>query len=128
MKDNKRWFGIGIALLAVIITRQILNGMGGIRSFPYLIQIIFIIFLPVLFYLILKKEKKKMNDQQYKYLKVIFIFINIIAVVISIIIILNNSFPNIWTEYRNLLLVITLGLFILFPLYLIILVATNIKK
>lgn len=57
MKDYKRWIGMGIALLVVIMTMQILNSIGGIRSLPYLIQIIIIIFLPILLYQVLKKER-----------------------------------------------------------------------
>ena len=128
MNDNKKWFGLGISLLAVMVAKQILNSVGGIRSFPYFIQIIIMLFSPILYYLIIKKEKKKMNDQQYKYIKIISIFIYIIYFVVIIIIVLNNSIPDIWTRYRSLLLFTTVGLFIFFTLYIVILAITDFIK
>lgn len=128
MKYNKKWIGVGSAGLVVIITKQLLNSVGGIRSFPYLIQMFVVILCPILFSLLLKREKQKINEFQYKFLKVIGLFITITAILINVIIILNNVFYHIWEIYKDLFMYIILGLFVLFTIYTIVFIIVYKEK
>jgi len=128
MRNNRKWIGIGIALVSVTMTRQILNNIGGIRSFSYSAQIIIVTLCPIIISLIIRKERSKINDYQYKFLILVVIFINIMAAVVNIIIILNNSFSSIWIAYKDLIITTTLALFVIFTLYIVTFFVVNIKK
>lgn len=57
MKENKTFITIGIVLLVGAITRRILNSIGGIKSLPYLVQIIITVLVPSILFMVVRKEK-----------------------------------------------------------------------
>lgn len=128
MKYNRKWVGLGSAVLAIVITKQLLNSIGGIRNLPYLTQIFVVILCPILLSLVVKREKQKITDFQYKFLKVVVLFISAMTAMVNIIIILNNMFYDIWITYKELLICVTLGLFISFTIYVIAAAIIDIKK
>lgn len=128
MKENKTWITIGIVFLVGMVTKRIWNGIGGVKSLPYWIQIIIAISIPITLSLVAKKERKKINDFQYKLLNVFIMFFIIIVSIIIIIIVLSNEFPTTWKQYRVVFEVILPATFLFFSVYMAILTIKNIKK
>jgi len=56
------------------------------------------------------------------------VFISIVSSIEIVIIILYNSFPDVWRIYRELFAVISVGVFGIFTLYIVVLTITNIKN
>ncbi len=128
MSNDKKWIGMGLAIVAVVVTRGILNSIGGIQSLPYIMQIVIVLLCPISFFMVLKKEKRKINGFQYRIIRIIFVFISIVSSIAIVIIILYNSFRDVWRIYRELFAVISVGIFGIFTLYIVVLTITNIKN
>lgn len=128
MKKNKTLITIGIVFLVGAITRRMLNSIGGIKSLPYLLQIIIMILVPAILFIVAKKERKKMNSFQYRLCRLFIIFFSIMAGLLCIIIVLNNSAPLLWKQYKTIFQVLTPSLFLTFSIYMGIITLHNIKK
>lgn len=128
MKENKIWITMGIVFFIGAMTRIMLNRIGGIRSLPYWVQIIIMLLIPIMLFVIIKKERKKMNTYQYKLGRIFVIFFSIMMSIMCVIIVLNNIFPVIWGKYRSVFEIITLAFFLLFTFYIVIITLLNIKN
>jgi len=128
MKENKTLITIGIVLLVGAITRRILDSIGGIKSLPYLVQILITLLVPCILFVVVRKERKKMNSFQYRICRLFIIFFSIMAGLVCVVIVLSNSFPLIWKQYRTIFEVLTPILFLLFSIYMAIVTLYNIKK
>jgi hypothetical protein len=59
LKENKTLITIGSVLFAGAITRRMLNSIGGIRSLPYLVQILITLLVPSILFVVVRKEKNE---------------------------------------------------------------------
>lgn len=128
MKENKTWIAIGITLFIGAMTRRILNTVGGIKSFPYMIQIIVMVLIPAIIFMVIRKERKKMNKFQYALSKMFIIFFIVMSSIISVVIVLNNSFPLVWEQYKSIFEIIIPVLLLLYAIYMVIFILRNIKN
>lgn len=126
-EKNNKWIGVGSTLLAVAVTRRILDATGGIKSLPYISQLIIVLLCPISFFIILKHEKRKVSSINYKIIKLICILMSILSAIMIVIIIIYNNFPNVWTIYRELFIVMIIGVLGIGTLYIVFLTITNIK-
>lgn len=128
MKQNKTWITMGIVFFVGAMTRIMWNRIGGVRGLPYLVQIITIVLIPIILFVIVGKERKKMNNFQYRLCKLFVIFFAVMAIIMCIIIVLSNSFPVIWERYKVVFEIIAPAFFLLFSIYMAIVTLRNIKN
>lgn len=127
MKENKTWIIIGIVFFVGAMARIMWNRIGGFKSLPYLVQIVIIVLIPIILFIVVKKERNKINYFQYKLCKLFILFFTVIGMMICVAIVLNNCFPIVWEQYKAAFEVIVPALFLLFSVYMAILTLRNIR-
>ncbi|WP_268049387.1 hypothetical protein [Clostridium ganghwense] len=65
---------------------------------------------------------------QNKFAKIFILLFIVLAMLLFVIAIVNNKFPQVWEQYKSIFIVLTLAVFIYFTIYIIILAIKNIGK
>jgi hypothetical protein len=128
--NHNAWEGAAVAIIALTITRSVLDSIGGVKALPITVQIIMVTTLLALLIWLINKEKNKCSKNKIK-CKVFMHFCILFAglgVSICFLIIVYNLFPRLWHEIRSAFIAIFLIYFCGYSLYIIIMVIKNIDK
>lgn len=68
--NNRFWIVFTVTMTTGFVARDFLHSKGGIKTFPFVIQIATILFFPIMYFLIVKHEKGKVNVVRNKLMKV----------------------------------------------------------
>ena len=126
--NNRFWIVFTVTMTTGIIAREFLHSKGGIKTFPFAIQIAIVLFFPILYFLIVKHEKCKVNIVRYNLMKVMGWFITILALLVSLMITIANFFKQYWLFYKDIFAVIVPAFFLIFAVIMLILTVKNLDE